>query len=274
MKDVVYCGGLAEVADEIFLNQKYNLIGVIVQTSSVSNDLIYFSQLREVPLYEVSDKFELQRLVSEQFNYKPILLLCGFGIILGEDLLNRVKAYNFHFGTLPDYKGRHPTFVATLDGQPFIGVTLHIVVTGIDDGQIIGIDSIPYGYKKNENYLFQQLPLSVKRLLKVLTEYLEGRRGLIPNDGGEYFPPTKKRDISFTKDTAVCKILRMDKSQSRHNGVIFQLNQEEFIVKDISIVDVSEDWILVEEVFFKDSLPVALPMDRRKALFFGSVSKI
>lgn len=274
MKDVVYCGGVAEVADEIFLNQKYNLIGVIVQTSRVSNDLIYFSQLREVTLYEVSDKFELQRLVSERFNYKPILLLCGFGIILGEDLLNRVKAYNFHFGTLPDYKGRHPTFAATLNGQPTIGVTLHIVVTGIDDGQIVGIDFIPYGYKKNEDYLFQQLPLSVKRLLIVLTEYLEGRKGLIPNNGGEYFPPTNKRDITFTKDTAVSKILRMDKSQSRHNGIIFQLNNEHFSVRDIGIRDISEDWIVAEEVFFKDGLPVALPLERRKALFFGSVSKI
>ncbi|MDB4569350.1 formyltransferase family protein, partial [bacterium] len=264
----------AEVADEIFLNRKYNLIGVIVQCSSVNNDLIYFSHLRQIPLYEVSNKLELERILVEQFNYEPILLLCGFGIILGEELLRRVEAYNFHFGKLPDYKGRHPTFVATLDGRPYIGVTLHIVVAGIDEGQIIAIDSIPYGYKKDENYLFQELPLSVKRLLDILTEYLEGRIGLIPNVGGGYYPPTNKKDRTFTKDTPICKILRMDKAQARHNGSIFHFNHQEYRVTDICVKNVSDDWVLIDGVFLKDRVPVALPLEKSKAIFFRTVTKI
>jgi methionyl-tRNA formyltransferase len=67
-----------------------------------------------------------------------VLLSCGYPRIIKVEMLARVpKTANIHFGALPRYRGSFSIPWAILNGDPHVGVTLHEICPGIDDGPII-----------------------------------------------------------------------------------------------------------------------------------------
>jgi methionyl-tRNA formyltransferase len=67
-----------------------------------------------------------------------VLLSCGYPRIIKDEVLVRVPVTaNVHFGALPRYRGSFSIPWAILNGDPQIGVTLHEIRPGIDDGPII-----------------------------------------------------------------------------------------------------------------------------------------
>jgi methionyl-tRNA formyltransferase len=72
--------------------------------------------------------------------YRPdILLSCGYWRIIAKSVLNSVEyPINVHFGALPRYRGCWSVPQAILNGDSQIGVTLHSMNPGIDDGPIYG----------------------------------------------------------------------------------------------------------------------------------------
>lgn len=72
--------------------------------------------------------------------YRPdVLLSCGYRRIIRKEVLDSV-AYpvNVHFGALPRYRGCWSVPHAILHGDGEIGVTLHRMSPGIDDGPVYG----------------------------------------------------------------------------------------------------------------------------------------
>jgi methionyl-tRNA formyltransferase len=152
------------------------------------------------------------------FNNLDAVVICGFGIIFSASLLNKRKAYNFHPGTLPDYKGRHPTFFATVAGEKTIGMTLHEVSPEIDAGKILAIEKIFYGFKENENDLFLKYPYAVRALLPTLISALNGAELGIQNQGGSYYKPVSEMDKTFTVNDSPGRILNILRAQARYGG--------------------------------------------------------
>ena len=64
---------------------------------------------------------EIEIIIKNKFE---LAIMCGFGIILDDKILNKIDVYNVHPGELPKYKGRHPTFFATINGEKTINFTL------------------------------------------------------------------------------------------------------------------------------------------------------
>lgn len=273
MRNVVYCGNIPAVADEIYLNKEFKLVGIIVEDINTTNEILYLSYLREIPIFKVSNKKDLEKLFDEVFDFNVLALICGFGVILSERLLSKINAFNFHPGVLPNYKGRHPTFFATVNGDSHIGVTLHKVVPGIDKGPILGIHMIPYGYKMKEDYIMKKIPKSVRKLSPKILEYLNGEHSLIENIGGKYYKPVSEKDKTFTKATAIKRILNIDRAQTNYKGGIFINDMRRFWVKGVIISDISDSWIEQNGVFFKDNMPIGLGLTSSKALFFKSVTE-
>ncbi|MCC5635731.1 hypothetical protein LC593_07665 [Nostoc sp. CHAB 5844] len=83
------------------------------------------------------------KLIQE---YSPqIAISCSYEKILTKKVLNLVKNhfFNFHYSLLPRHRGCYPIIWAIASSDPEIGVTLHQMSTGIDDGNIINQASIP-----------------------------------------------------------------------------------------------------------------------------------
>ena len=118
--------------------------------------------MRDISFEIVENKEDLYLKVKNSPNLN-LLLVFGFGIILSKDLINH-NIYNFHPGNLPNYKGRHPTFFSTIDGNPSIDVTLHKITSEIDQGKIIYALPIKYRYNENEIHL-QKIYRSIELIL-------------------------------------------------------------------------------------------------------------
>ncbi|MFT4683474.1 MAG: methionyl-tRNA formyltransferase [Polaribacter sp.] len=218
--NVAYCGNVAKVADEIFLSDYFTLQKVFVEKNKVNSDILTFCCLREVELEIVENKKDLELLVRNVPKL-DCLIVCGFGIIISQSLIDFIPAYNFHPGKLPNYKGRHPTFFATINGEPTIDITLHKIASGIDEGDIIKILPIKYRFGENEADLTIKLPQAIEVMLPILFDYIKGNTLSYPNIGGKYYPPVTLKNKTFTVDNKPSKILRIIKAQAIYDGGLF-----------------------------------------------------
>lgn len=67
-----------------------------------------------------------------------VILSCGYNRIIRAEVFEAVAhCANVHFGALPRYRGSLSIPQAILNGEDRIGVTLHQVTAGIDDGPVI-----------------------------------------------------------------------------------------------------------------------------------------
>ena len=86
--------------------------------------------------------------------------------------------WNIHPGALPHYAGLFAPFRAMLEGDDFIGCTLHKVDDGIDTGPIVGIGRLPI---QPERSLLWHVMRAYAPGIELFVEMVEGlRRGCPP----------------------------------------------------------------------------------------------
>jgi hypothetical protein len=77
-----------------------------------------------------------------------VLVSACFTYIVGPDVLGRYgpRAVNLHPGILPAYRGPAPVMTALVRGDSAagLGVTLHVMSAGVDEGDIIGQEVVPW----------------------------------------------------------------------------------------------------------------------------------
>jgi methionyl-tRNA formyltransferase len=67
-----------------------------------------------------------------------LFLAAGYLSLLGAELLAVPRlAVNFHASLLPAYRGKHPLFWALRNGERRAGLTVHLMDTGFDTGDIL-----------------------------------------------------------------------------------------------------------------------------------------
>ncbi len=82
--------------------------------------------------------------------------------------------WNLHPGTLPEYKGLYIPFRAAIDGRTSVGQTLHHINEGIDEGNIIAIQSIFFDPKKPVFETYMDLaPIGANIVIIGLKHYKE-----------------------------------------------------------------------------------------------------
>lgn len=270
LKRIVYCGNLPSVADELIIDKNLEVAGIVLQKGTLTNEMVHLALLRSIPIVEVSSKAELESKCLE-FKDLDALVICGFGIILSASLLKKIDAYNFHPGVLPDFKGRHPTFFATVAGELTIGLTLHEVTPEIDAGKILGVERIPYGFKETENDLFLKYPAAVKSLLPTLISALNGNDFGVKNQGGTYYQPVSESDKTFTKNSSPSEVLNIIRAQSRYGGGIFSYKGKSYQVSSVEIAEPLEEWNIDGSVFIHDTVPIGLKVDYEKVIRFNDV---
>ena len=269
---VAYCGNVAEVADEIFLNSKFELKYIFCENEKVNEDIYFLCLLRDIKLIEVSSSIEINNSLDSLDNL-DFLLMCGFGIILKTKLLSKIKVYNFHPGLLPNYKGRHPTFFATINNESNIYVSLHEVNAKIDDGPIIDIFKIPYRYKMTEIEVFKLIPKSVSKLLNSLELFLKRKIKIKKNNFGNYYPKVSRLDISFSSEDKPSKIINICRAQAKFKGGLFIFRGNEYWVRFISVkYNLFYDSVIGNVAFIKD-LPAGIILNDKTVLKFNLIEK-
>ena len=125
------------------------LVGVVdvppskrASTNPAAADFPHFVQdacRRHVPAFEPSSP-NLPGFVKAMSDLSPDLFLAvGYTSLLKEQILSvpRILAANFHASLLPAYRGKHPVFWALRHGERWTGLTVHVMDSYLDTGDIL-----------------------------------------------------------------------------------------------------------------------------------------
>ena len=111
-------------------NNKFNTKKVCILTSrEIGEKCIEWAK------FNTPKGFEL----IEDFKKADIIISVMFDKIIKKQDLKHKNCYNFHPGTLPEYKGTGIFSWAIINEESKMGVTLHLIDDGVDTGDIIEI---------------------------------------------------------------------------------------------------------------------------------------
>lgn len=96
--------------------------------------------------------FELVQNIQES----DIIISVLYNKIFTRDQLSDKEAFNFHPGTLPEYKGVGINTWVLINGESKTGSTLHKISPGIDTGDIIEIRQFLISKKDTAHSLFEK----------------------------------------------------------------------------------------------------------------------
>lgn len=131
----------------------------------------------EAPVYCVSNKHELDTLITEKQFTSTVGVLIDFGIIVSQKVIDYFAngIVNSHFSLLPQWRGADPITFSLLSGQERTGVSLMLLVEAMDEGPIIGVGVYDIKNDDTTPLLTQSLiALSTSLLTSYLPKYLEG----------------------------------------------------------------------------------------------------
>jgi methionyl-tRNA formyltransferase len=212
-----YIGNLMQVPEYLFHEKDLTLAGVISEAGKLNDDLLTFTTVRGIPLYEADGP---EAVVAAAKKIKAdYFVMCAFGIKIPDELIKTTKIFNIHPSLLPDYRGRHPTFWATIRGEKSLGITLHKVAAKIDAGEIIAQRSASYYLWMSEQDIFDQLIAKTPELVADLQLYLKGKKKGKINSGGSYDKPAREADYTISlEDDSPATIFNKVRSQKRYKG--------------------------------------------------------
>ena len=112
--------------------------------------------------YEITDNIENSQIIISVLYDK---------LLTSEQLQGR-ECFNFHPGTLPQYRGAGCCSWAIINEEKFFGVTLHLIDKGIDTGNIIDHCDFPITIEDTAHSLFQKTEQVIYSMFKKWFEKL------------------------------------------------------------------------------------------------------
>jgi methionyl-tRNA formyltransferase len=99
------------------------------------------------------------------------VVVCAYGLLIPESLLDRGLWLNVHPSLLPRWRGAAPVERALLAGDPETGVTIHETVAELDAGPLAAQRSFPLGPEDDAGTVYaRSAELAVELLDEVLPE--------------------------------------------------------------------------------------------------------
>lgn len=232
MTTIGYIGNLMQVPEYLFHDKDLSLAGVICEAGKLSDDLLTFAAVRDVPLYEASGPADL--IAAAKKIEADFFVMCAFGLKIPEEFIEKTAVFNIHPSALPAYRGRHPLFWATVRGDKTLGITLHKVAAKIDAGEIISQRTAPYYLWMSEQDIFDELLRKTPELLHDLKLFLSGASKGMSNSGGSYDKPAQEIDytIDLKKDSPAI-IFNKVRAQKRYRGAKLVLEGRTLWVKGV-----------------------------------------
>ena len=150
-----------------------------------------------LPIHAVTNKRELKELFAERPFTSRVAVLIDFGIIVPQSVIDYfpLGIVNSHFSLLPEWRGADPITFSVLSGQQLTGVSLMMLVAGMDEGPLLAQGP----YQLSETITTPELTddlvdLSYQMLAEVLPKYVAGDIAPYPQD--ESKEPTYSRKLS------------------------------------------------------------------------------
>lgn len=154
------------------------LIAIVLGKFKKREGLISFQELAQTYNFQLiySDDFSNDYRILEfvKKNRTKIFLSLGLDQIIKPQFLEHFETacVNIHPSKLPDFRGVDPIFQFLLSEEPKLGVTLHRIEQGIDQGNIILTESINRSSTKDTHlsFLRQSVQVGCQLFVRFLVE--------------------------------------------------------------------------------------------------------
>ncbi len=161
----------------------FDLLGVVRGTLEPDDPVAALARERGVPLHQARSRRQVEELV---LSLRPkATVISSYNRLLGPAVLEACPVFNVHYAPLPRYRGNAPVNWALLNGEQETAITVHRVITGLDDGPILFQEKVPIRPEDSATSLLERLNAIQRRELGTAIERgLSGWPG-IPQDNSE-----------------------------------------------------------------------------------------
>lgn len=232
MYRVGYIGNFYRIPEYI-IHSEFKLEYVIVETGCLPDDMFTFLKVRNIPYAEAKNGNDLVECI-EKIDV-DFWITCSYGKRIPMEKLPSTEIYNIHYAALPLYKGRHPTFYATMADEKNIGISLHKVTQKLDEGDIIAQKFVPYYLWENENSLFEKLTMEIPTLFEKLDLYKQGLQDdSFSNSEGSYFSPVVPSDYTIdAMNDSPKSIFNKVRAQAKYRGALLNFENKQYWIRKV-----------------------------------------
>lgn len=159
--------------------------------------VLQLAQEHKLPTYTASNKLQLIEIFDSQAFSSRLGLVVDYGVIIPASVIGQfpLGIVNSHFSLLPEWRGADPITFALLSGQRQTGVSLMLIDSSLDTGQLIA--QATYDIEPAEDVISltsNLIELSNHCLNEVLPKYIDGQ--VQPAEQDSTQPPSYSRQLT------------------------------------------------------------------------------
>jgi len=184
----------AKLSLYLILSRIYSIFG-----KNINNKFFSYRKLARIKKIKMSrfTDINFKQVVIRIKKLKPDLIISAFFTqIIKKEIINipALGVINIHPAFLPNYKGVSPIFWSLLNGEKYVGISVHYIDEGIDTGRIINRRKIKITRLDTEDTLYWKCVEEGEKLLEAAISNIRKKRvKTLPNTGGKYYSfPTSK----------------------------------------------------------------------------------
>ncbi|MCX6054825.1 MAG: methionyl-tRNA formyltransferase [Chloroflexi bacterium] len=228
------------------LQALYGVVGVVTQPDRPAGrgkvqkppPVKILAERLGIPTLQPERLRELESFSQIQSWNPDLIVVAAYGQILRQNILQLPKfgCVNVHASFLPRWRGAAPIQAAILNGDPFTGITIMKMDTGIDTGDVIAQGKIDLSENETYNSLSIKLAkIGERLLLNTLPPYIEGTLTLCPQDedGATYAHLLKKEDGRLDFSLPAIEIERKVRAFNDWPGTFMEIGNQILKIRKI-----------------------------------------
>jgi methionyl-tRNA formyltransferase len=165
------------------LAEKFNVVGVIrnARPRGGQEDEVK-SRARELNVPVLTDT-SMQGVERSIIEYSPdCTVISSYDRILKGPILDRSPFVNVHYALLPRYRGLAAVQWGIINGEPELGITIHVITKNLDAGNILYQERVPAARDSTAGDIYSKLNEIQRHILgATVKRYLTGYAGM-PQD--------------------------------------------------------------------------------------------
>jgi methionyl-tRNA formyltransferase len=146
------------------------------------------------------------------------VVVCAYGLLIPNELLERALWLNVHPSLLPRWRGAAPVERALMAGDTETGVTIHRTVEALDAGPIAAQRAFPVAPEDDAGAVYARAaPVAAELLRDVLSED-EPRFEPQPEEGATYAEKIRPEDRELDPEAPASALVNRVRALSPHIG--------------------------------------------------------
>lgn len=228
------------------LSKSFVIEAVITKPAKHSNDsvpVLDFANKNHLKTYTPTNRPELDKLFETIKLLSPLAILIDYGIILSEDVIDYfpMGIVNSHFSLLPEWRGPDPITFSILSGQKITGISLMIVSSQVDEGQLIAQKELQISSEITGPELTDQLiNISNEVLMDKINDYIDGKIKPYSQDNkikATYSRKLKKEDGQIDWQKSAATIAREIRAYSEWPKSYTKINDLDLIITKAKVIN-------------------------------------